>query len=284
MLLEIKTYWLLYRSLLRMFKLILTNGVEDVEVFFKIRDTSIAIKWYLELCNNYQLYETNRFTNWGNTNIVDQLNQHIRIINQYDSIIDKELSNNPCQHDLNYLHKFFEDLRGDVVNGTTWFNNAPTTVKNSFEQFNILIHQLEADIRTKNHPTVVVTFKDRPKFNLEDDHLKYFTYRWTRGTVYINYCQVGKTVLDVIKDHDNLASGVRPQKYYSADFMIKFGPTIPYPVYILRKIYIQLRLAFLQFKFKNLNLGMIPVADMISNINIEDLKKFNQVKGVVCLK
>jgi hypothetical protein len=266
-----------------MFKLILTNGDEDYEISFKVRNTHIAKKWYSELCKNYELYETNRFTNWSYTNLIDELNENIKIINRYDYIIDKNLSSTPTQQELNYLHKFFEDLRGDIVKGTDWFRRAPDTVKHSVEQFNILIHQLEANIRTTNHPTVVVTFKDRPIFNLENDDLKHFTYCWTKGTVYINYCQVGKTVLDIFKDNDKITEGVRPQQYYSADFMIKFGPTIPYPVYLIRKAYIHLWLMFQRFKFKNLNLGMIPVADVTSEIDIDNLRKFNCVKGLVCL-
>lgn len=266
-----------------MFKLILTNGICDTEILFKVRDTSIAKRWAEELCKNYDLYETDRFSNWNNTDIIQELNDNIKIINDYDKLIDQELDENISQVELNYLHKFFEDLRGEVTAGTEWFNNAPLTVKQSVERFNILIHKLEANIRTKNHPTVVVTFKDRPILELEDEDLKYFTFRWTKGTVYINYCQVGKTVLDIFKDKDNVAEGVRPQQYYSADFMVKFGPTIPYPIYIIRKMYIRLWLLFQKFKFKNLNLGMIPVADLVSDINIENLKKFNCVKGVVCL-
>lgn len=266
-----------------MFKLILTNGFEDCEIFFKLRDTEISKKWYLELCKNYELYETDRFSNWGNVDLVSKINEHIRIINSYDKTIDRELSLTPTQQELNYLHKFFEDLRGDVNTGTEWFNNAPTNIKNSVEKFNTLIHQLEANIRTKNHPTVVVTFKDRPIFDLTEDDLKYFTYRWSKGTVYINYCQVGKTVLDIFKDNDKIAEGVRPQQYYSADFMVKFGPTTLYPVYVIRKVYLHIWLFFQKFKFKNPNIGMIPVADLDSDINIEYLKRFNRVKGIECL-
>jgi hypothetical protein len=266
-----------------MFKLILTNGFEDYELFFKTRDTDIAKKWATELCKNYKLYETNRFTNWGDVDLISKINEQIRIINSYDNTIDKLLSNTPTQSELNYLHKFFEKLRGDVVKGTTWFKNAPAQIKDSTEQFNILIHQLEANLRTKNHPTVVVTFKDRPIFELSNEDLKHFTYRWTKGTVYINYCQVGKTVLDIFKDKDKISEGVRPQQYYSADFMVKFGPTIPLLIYLIRKAYIHIWLLFQKFKFKNHNLGMIPVADVATEFDIEKLKKFNCVKGVVCL-
>jgi len=70
--------------------------------------------------------------------------------------------------------------------------------------------------------------------------MKHFTFRWTSGTVYINYCQVGKTILDIFKDNDTIADGIRPQQFYSADFMVKFGPTTFYPIYLLRKMYINL--------------------------------------------
>jgi hypothetical protein len=267
-----------------LFKLILTNGIENSEILFKIIDTKIAKKLYLELCKNYELYETDRFTNWGQTNLINKINEHITIINGYEKIIDKVLSSTPTQIELNYLHKFFEDLRGDVVNGTEWFNNAPKKIKNSVEQFNILIHQIEANNRTKNHPTVVVTFKDRPNFDLADDDLKYFTYRWTKGTVYINYCQVGKTVLDIFKDNDSIATAIRPQQYYSADFMIKFGPSTNYLIFFLRKIIINIWLKFQKFKFKNPNIGYIPVADIIGNFDIENYRKFNRVKKIECIK
>jgi len=266
-----------------MFKLILTNGQEEIKIPFTIRSTPIAEKWFKELCKNYPLFETHRFSNWGEQNIVNELNLLIDIINDYDQIIDKKVSKKPSQQDLNYLHKFFEKLRGEVTESTEWFQTAPDGIQKAVEKFNILIHQLEANLRTKNHPTIVVTFKDRPIFKLDNEDLKYFTFRWTQGTVYINYCQVGKTVLDVFKDKDHIAEGIRPQEYYSADFMIKFGPTIPYPFYLIRKLYLNTWLLFQKFKFKNLNIGMIPVADLELKLNIDELKKYNKVKGIECI-
>jgi hypothetical protein len=64
--------------------------------------------------------------------------------------------------------------------------------------------------------------------------------------------------------------------------MIKFGPTISLPIYLIRKAYLHIWLLFQKFTFKNLNLGMIPVADITTEFDIENLKKFNRVKGVVC--
>lgn len=269
-----------------MFNLILTNGKEDTSIPFKVRDTNIAQKWFNELCKNYPLYETDRFTNWGIQNFIPELNKCIDTIKQHGIHIDRYISSasTNMQGDLNYLHKFFEDLRGEVIEGTEFFNNANTEAQEAIERFNVLIHKLEAELRTKNHPTVVVTFKDRPIINLNEEDMMHFTFRWTRGTVYINYCQVGKTVLDIFKDKDNIAEGVRPQQYYSADFMVKFGPTIPYWLYAIRKAYIKLWLKLQPFTFKNINLGMIPVADLSNDVDIKYLKSFDRVKGIVCTK
>jgi len=268
-----------------MFELTLTNGVEDLVLTFKLRNTNIANKWFTELSKDYALYETNRFSNWGPHDFVNQLNQQIDIINAYQPIIDKRVTASSTQQELNYLHRFFEDLRGEVSIGTVWFNTAPIDVKIAVEKFNILIHQLESSIRTgQKHPTVVVTFKDNLRLALSESDMRQFTYKWKQGTVYINYCQVGKTVLDVFKDKDTLSEAVRPQTHYSADFMVKFGPSTNWLAYAARSFIIKLWLLKRNFKFKNLNIGMIPVADLVTPIDKSTLLKFNEVKKVTCLK
>lgn len=276
---------MLSRNSKTMFKLTLTNGQQDIDLDFRIRDTEIAVKWFAELSKSYNLYEVNRFSNWGEYDIIDKLNHHIDIINYYDFIIDRKVSETTQQQDLNYLHKFFEIYRGEVSVGTDWFNSAPKEVQYSLEQYNILIHQLEATLRTGNkHPTVVVTFQNPTRIELEKEDIKHFTYKWQSGTVYINYCMVGKTVLDAYKDGDKLTNAIRPQTHYSADFMIKFGPSTGWISYIIRSILIKMWLWHNRIRFKNLNLGMIPVADLITDIDRQTLLKFKTVKSVVCIK
>jgi virulence-associated protein VapD len=268
-----------------MFELVLTNDIEDLSLVFKLKNTEIANKWFDELSKKYELYEIDRFSNWANNDFINQLNKQIDIINEYDNIIDKKVSTSTKQKDLNYLHKFFEDLRGEATVGTKWFKNAPDNVKTALEKFNILIHQLESEIRTKNkHPTLVVTFKESPRLELSQDDIKHFTYKWESGTVYINYCHVGKTVLDAFTDKDNITEAIRPQTHYSADFIIKFGPSTNPIVYFLRSIIINIWLKFKNFKLKNLNIGLIPVATIITKIDKDTLLKFNKVKTVKCLK
>ena len=267
-----------------MFKVVLTNEHKNLDLIFSIRDSNIAKKWYKQLKNNYSLYEVNRFSNWGNNDFIKKLNYHIDVVNAYDFKIDKHINKTSTQQDLNYLHKFFETLRGEVNKKTKWFKTAPKEVQQSVERFNILIHQYESTLRTKDkHPTIVVTFNDRPRLKLSQDDMKHFTYKWKSGTVYINYCQVGKTVLDAFKDNDSIAE-VRPQTHYSADFMIKFGPSTNPFVYAIRSTIINVWLLIKRFKFNNLNIGMIPVADLVTKVDKQELLQYNKVKEVQCIK
>lgn len=267
-----------------MFKIIFTNDIDDVELTFAVNNTIPAKKWFEELSKNYNIYENARFTNWSNDSSVDRINQVIDTINSYQYVIDKKLSAGFKQEDLNYLHTFFENLRGEVDQKTQWFSQAPVNIQHSVEQFNILIHEFEANLRTSNHPTCVVTFKDRPKLELDSHDNDHFTFRWVRGTVYINYCHVGKTILDVFKDKDHFAKAIRPQTHYSADFMIKFGPTTPFFLHLLRKLLILVWYQFQPFRFKNPNIGMIPVAKLVGTFDFDKMKHFKKVKQVICLK
>lgn len=275
---------MLPQNLRNTFDVVLTNDIEDLTLTFKVRDTRIAYKWFTELLKDYELFETNRLSNWGEHNFIEELNYHINVINEYDPVIDRTVKDDSVQDDLNYLHKFFEDLRGEIDEGTTWYNSSPDHVKHSLNRFNVLIHQLESSLRTKNkHPTVVVTFKDRPRIELTDKDCEHFTYKWEQGCVYINYCQVGKTVLDAFKDNDKIAEAIRPQTHYSSDFMIKFGPSSNWFLYKIRSFIIKLWLKKRNFKLDRLNIGMIPVADLVTPVEHKTLFKFKRVKSV-CTK
>lgn len=272
----------------RTFELVLSDGNKTASLFFDIFDTDIAQLWAEEISKGYPLYENDRFTEWPGSNKDEayyqaELKKHIDIINSYDKII--ELENYNQQTFLNILHKHFEDLRGHVDYSTFWYDHAPAQVQESVDKLNILIHEYENYLNEKNcghqNPTIVTTFKDRPKYNLKDEHYKYFTHCWQHGTVYINYCEVGKPLLDVFKDQDEHVGddAIRPQSVYSADFMIKFGPSVP------EEFACEKEKKFWQwFELQNINidrakaaLGMIPVARIANDIDINELKGFNKV-------
>lgn len=274
------------------FNLTITNNFNDYDLYFDIFDTNIAIKWKSEIEKNYDLYETDRFTNWPNSQqtaeyYINELNEQIKIINLlYPSLIPTIVTEDSDQSTMNYLHKFFENLRGPINEGTTWFSTAPIVAQTAINRFNILIHEYEhyrfnqKTLPLTNHPyaTIVGTFSGRDRYDLEDNDYQHFTFKWNFGYVYINYCEVGKPLLDVFKDNDDIVgdSNIRPLNYYSADFQIKFGPDT------VDHIYKEREEKFWQWfeskkdyfdtlgltKSPKLSLGLIPVA----KLNIDDSK------------
>lgn len=281
-------------------KLIVTlennNSYEDV--LFDIFDTDIAHRWASEINMNYQLYETDRFKGWSTsekdlTYYKTEINKQIAIVNCYSPTINIDSIITFDQNLLNYLHKFFEDLRGTVSNGTEFYNFAPEEVKHAIDRFNILIHECEHLLRDSDQPTIVVTFQNRPRYGLKDDDYDHFTFKWNFGTVYINYCEVGKPLLDVYKDQDIFVGidNIRPLTYYSADFMIKFGPDVDEEFYHdrLDKFYNWYNLQNFKFDKSKLSLGLIPVAQLSNykgisqDMIVKNLSQYNRVRSV-CIK
>jgi hypothetical protein len=298
------------------FKLTLCNSTSEYDLYFNVDDTVIAKKWAKEISNNYPLFETERFSNWPKTTknadyFVTKLNQCIDTVNDYKAgTILTKVSLPFNQSTMNYLHKFFEELRGTSDLGTAFYNSAPETVRHALNEFNIVIHEYEhfafneRTVKITNHPyaTIVGTFH-RPRFLLEDSDYNYFTYNWEFGRVYINYCEVGKPLLDVFKDNDIIVgeSNIKPLQYYSADFQIKFGlATLP-DVYKKRTEIFNTWFSEREEFFKKLGivkgpklaLGLIPVAAIdleLSNLEgmsqigiVNKLSQYQQIKAV-CIK
>lgn len=264
-------------------KFVLTVGKTlTKDIVFDLLDTDISYRWAAEIDKNYQLFETNRFKGWPNNGknleyFYKNLQKQINIVNNYrpNTINFQEEFN---QDTLNYLHKFFEELRGHAIDGTVFFNNAPEDVKNAIIKFNVLIHECEHFIRDKDNPTIVGTYKNRPRYDLEKNDYKLFTFQWKFGYVYINYCEVGKPLLDVFKDNDSIIGkdNIRPLKYYSADFMIKFGIDTPLDIYENRLKQFYKWLENQNHNFDELSLGLIPVAKL--NIVDSNFKNYSHLE------
>lgn len=294
-----------------MFKITLGNGNTTKEIFFRLFETDIAHRWYAELKKNYEIYENDRFTNWPNSEktkqwYIDNLNETIETVNSYENIIKERMFVGANQDVMNTLHKHFENLRGHIDLGTEWFRRAPVNIQNAVEKFNVLIHEYEAFKKNsriqKKHPysTIVCSFHNRQRLPLSDQDYRHFTFNWKFGTVYINYCEVGKPPLDVFTDKDEEvgSDAIRPQSSYSADFMIKFGPDTNMIYYYLRKIdfyfWCRKNRMFDRFGRFKISPGMIPVAkfdfdksgyqdwDPIDIVN--DLSVYNKIIKVSCIK
>jgi len=265
--------------------LTISNEFINKELYFDILDSNIAKKWAIEVNKDYSIYENDRFINWTNNKkdknyYVNELNKQMKIVDDYAPNIIPFFFNidQVNQNSFNILHKFFEETRGPIEDPPEFYKNSPRDVQESINRFNIMIHEFESWMfnQTKNNPhpesRVIVTFNNRIRCELEDEDYDHFTFKWTFGDVYINYCEVGKTVIDVIKDNDTIvgASNIRPLRYYSADLQVKFSPTVDDTEYnrrkeIIKNKYIE-RQDFFEslglFYDKKLSLGLITVAKL----------------------
>jgi len=274
-----------------------SNETDELKLIFDIYKNDISDRWASEINNYYEIYESNRFKGFPGKDqkyYEQHLKTHINIINEYNPNTIKNIDIT-SQDNLNYLHKFFETLRGHIETGTEFYNTAPDNIKQSVDVFNVLIHEYEHFLRDQGYPTLVVTFKDRPRHRLNVNDYNEFTFKWNFGEVYINYCEVGKPLLDVYKDKDEYVGNenIRPLEYYSADFMIKFGPSTTKEIFYRKLEDFNTWYKTTGLTFKNLSLGLIPVAKinmLESNFDncieeeiIEIIGKYNKVKKV-CIR
>ena len=244
----------------------LTNGTDSRDIVFAVSDTSIAKKWQDEIANNYPIFEDWRFTGWPNSKwtaekYINEINKCVATVNAYQSgtIIPSD--------DPNHLHKFFETLRGRLDSPTEWYLSAPTDVQQAVNDFNILIHNYEKLLQSKHlSPTITCTFTC-PRFELAEEDYQHFTYHWKFGTIYINYCEVGKHLLELFGDDDDVVGedNIRPLQYYSADFKLKFFTDVPTEEFAKWESKFKAWLAenkplFDTLGFNHLSLGFIPVA------------------------
>lgn len=261
----------------------LTNKKEDKDLVFRIHDTDIAKRWQSELEKDYPIFERHRFQGWPDSEKTvkwyqNELAKRIQTVNQYQpgtinyTAID-------TQESLNHLHRFFEELRGTSDAGTDFYNSAPSQVKDAVDQFNMLIHECEHQMRDADSPSLIVTFLGKTRHQLLEDDYDHFTFQWKYGEVYINYCEVGKPLLDIFKDNDDFVSqdAVRPQSLYSADFMVKFGPDMPNEFYNDRLTMFNEWYSKQNYNHKHKSLGMIPVASLEEGA---PYPTFNEVKSV----
>ena len=278
------------------------NNVELMhQLIFDVLDSDIAKVWASEISKNYTLHETDRFYSWPNDQrnkeyYINTINDKINIINTYyPDIITTKATLDIDQPQLNYLHKFFELLRGEVTEGTEFFKNAPIVVQNALSEFNIAIHACEEFIGYRSmSPRITITFQNTTRYKLADSNYSEFTFQWKFGYIYLGYCEVGKSILEVFENQDDIVGddNIRPMQSYDAGCSIRFGNDVSDNIYNKKLVAVNKWLATQSFKLDptKLALGLIPVA----KINIDDsgltgltnteivysLSKYLQVKSV----
>jgi hypothetical protein len=203
----------------------------DLTLQFKIRDTTVARLWVnrMQARGQYPLDHPDRFYGFGTieqeqSRAVEYIQRCIAIINSHEIIIHKPFEY--TQDCLNYLHNIFERYHGllDQQN-TDYWNRAPDTVRKALAELNLAVHRCET-AATGPHPRLVCTWYGLPKTHQLDLALQdqYGESRLQFGTVYLNYCEIGKTAEDLANDNDKYIGddAFKPFGHYSADFNIQF--------------------------------------------------------------
>jgi hypothetical protein len=155
---------------------------------------------------------------------VDMIQQCVATVNSHQRIIDREFEY--TQDCLNYLHNIFERYHGLLDQQTSeYWHSAPDTVRQALANLNLAVHRCETAMETPC-PRFVCTWFGMPKTKqLDVDTMKkYSDLKVNFGTVYLNYCEIGKTIEELTRDNDIYIGddAFRPFGYYSADFVVSF--------------------------------------------------------------
>ena len=204
---------------------------QGLELQFKIRPTPLAELWVerMQARGSYPLDHPDRFYGFG-SRLEERIRAEIMIqqcittINQHTPIIKREFD--WSQDCLNYLHNIFERYHGLLDQQTSeYWQQAPDQVKQALSELNLAVHRCET-VLEGTKPRFVCTWFGMPKTKkLDPAQLAQWGETQIQfGTVYLNYCEIGKTVEDLAHDNDEYISkdAFRPFGHYSADFHVAF--------------------------------------------------------------
>ena len=202
-----------------------------LELKFHIRPTQLAELWIerMEARGSYALDHPDRFYGFDSQSAERRraqlmIQKCITTINEHDPVINREFD--WSQDCLNYLHNIFERYHGLLDQQTSdYWHNASDQVKQALAELNLAVHRCETVLQGAN-PRFVCTWFGMPKIKKLDpgqllqwgeQHIKF-------GTVYLNYCEIGKTVEDLTYDNDSYIGkdAFKPFGHYSADFKVAF--------------------------------------------------------------
>ena len=211
---------------------IVLGQLDPLTLRFQLRDTPVSELWInrMQSRGDYPLDHPTRFYGFNTpeqeqARAVDIIQQCISTINAHSPIITRSFEY--TQDCLNYLHNIFEKYHGllDQQN-TQYWNTAPLAVQRALAELNIAVHRCETALAHGN-PRLVCTWFGMPKTERLSTELqqKYGTSEITFGTVYLNYCEIGKTAEDLAQDNDKYIAdeAFKPFDHYSADFNVQFG-------------------------------------------------------------
>ena len=219
------------------------SGEDDLTLTYNINDTSIAQRWaklLAESVEKYSIDDPERLYGFDTETLerqraVDAINKCVDTINDYKpGFVERRMTSELIQDDLNYLHHIFEVYHGMLNEPHEFFLAAPTEVQQALGQLNIEVHRCEAMAEgtvRKMLPTHLVTYYDMPRGPehrlLEDADYEHFTDFYEFGTVYLLYVEIGKTLQDMSIDNDDHIGdeAYKPFRHYASDFVIRYFGT-----------------------------------------------------------
>lgn len=212
---------------------ILHVQLEDLTLQFRVLDTPVAKLWQERMSqrNAWPLDHPRRFYGFDSAKTeadraVAEINRCVDIINQYQHIANCTVTDVHDQHTLNYLHNIFERYHGllDQQNSKYWMS-APDTIRTALADLNLAVHRCET-AQSEPRPRLVCTWYGQPKQHTLPTTLQqqYGVINPAWGTVCLNNCDTGKTLLDLAKDNDSYIGNDAfcPFEHYSSDFVVRF--------------------------------------------------------------
>jgi hypothetical protein len=176
---------------------------------------------------NYPLDHPDRFYGFGTlaqeqTRAVEYIQSCIATINTHEPLVHRPFEY--TQDCLNYLHNIFEKHHGLLDQQTSdYWSRASESVRKALAELNLAVHRCES-VASSINPRFVCTWYGMPKTHQLDPALQdqYTVSQVKFGTVYLNYCEIGKTVEDLAYDNDIYIGddAFQPFRHYSADFNV----------------------------------------------------------------
>ena len=163
-------------------------------------------------------------------------------------IIDDPLNKGlQLKHDvMNTLHNHFEVLEGTVEIPSEYTKHATVKVRYAIRQLNLLCHEIETLCMSQRkqiqdpiwlRPSQITQFNRAPRHLLTSEHREGFSdnsYDRELGGVYMHWCQIGKTLMEVYRDEgapeltDTVCEAITHLQYYSGEFDVEWGNDVMY--------------------------------------------------------
>lgn len=199
--------------------------------------------------------------------LCSELNRHIRTINDADigytiedwfapdvvrysedyGVGDQPQLGLRLKHEpMNRLHNHFEVLQGTVEQPSAYTDIMDKATTYAVRQLNNLCHEIESLVLSQRklvkdpfwvRPSQITTFLRAPRHTLTDEHRQGFldnSYNRELGGVYMHWCQIGKTLMEVYRDEgapeltDTVCEAITHLQYYSGEFDIEWGNDVMY--------------------------------------------------------